>query len=351
MKRWPYMKNNISLRGVFFATKQSRLALRLLRHYVPRNDSFSLRVGRAIVFLFLLLSVKYSAALAASEAAPGADQQISDFSLAGYGDKGKKAWDISGKSADIISDTVKLKDVTGNLYGEKEDIQLNADMGDFNKTDGKVHLQDNVVITTSQGATLTTDSLDWDRKNQTVTTVDQVNIARDNMMAAALGASGEPNLKKVDLEKEVNVQIFPQEKNAEGAPENKATKITITCDGPLQVDYDAGIATFNNNVKVDRDDAQIYSDTLLVYFLNNKQSQDKEQEEKDAAGAEGVAGMGSKIDKIIARGNVKIVQGENISYSQEAVYSGMSKKITLVGKPRLVIYSTEEMSSNALAGD
>jgi lipopolysaccharide assembly outer membrane protein LptD (OstA) len=192
--------------------------------------------------------------------------------------------------------------------------------------------------------------LDWDRKNQTVTTADQVNIARDNMMAVALGASGEPNLKKVDLEKEVNVQIFPKEKSAEGSLENK-TKITITCDGPLQVDYEAGIATFNNNVKVDRDDAQIYSDTLLVYFLNDLPSKDQEPEKKDAAGAEGVAAMGSKIDKIIARGNVKIVQGENISYSQEAVYSGLSKKITLVGKPRLVIYSTEEMSSNALTGN
>jgi lipopolysaccharide assembly outer membrane protein LptD (OstA) len=53
--------------------------------------------------------------------------------------------------------------------------------------------------------------------------------------------------------------------------------------------------------------------------------------------------MGAKIEKIVATGNVKIMQGENISYSDEAVYDAMAKKIILSGKPKLVIYSTEEL--------
>jgi len=92
------------------------------------------------------------------------DQQISDFSLAGYGEKGTKSWDLSGKSADIFDNTVKLKDVVGNLYGKEEDVNLTAARGDFDKQDGRVHLEQDVVITTSSGARLTTDSLDWDRK-------------------------------------------------------------------------------------------------------------------------------------------------------------------------------------------
>ena len=52
--------------------------------------------------------------------------------------------------------------------------------------------------------------------------------------------------------------------------------------------------------------------------------------------------MGSKIDKIVARGNVKIVRGENVSYSDEAIYTAADKKITLSGRPKLIIYSTEE---------
>ena len=74
------------------------------------------------------------------------DQQITDFSLAGFGEKGKKNWDISGKSANIMADTVKLKDVVGNLYGDKENIKLSADKGAYNKTDGKVHLEKNVFL-------------------------------------------------------------------------------------------------------------------------------------------------------------------------------------------------------------
>ncbi len=56
--------------------------------------------------------------------------------------------------------------------------------------------------------------------------------------------------------------------------------------------------------------------------------------------------INSSIDKIIARGNVKIVRGENISYSDEAIYSGTDKKIVLSGKPKLVIYSAEDINAS-----
>jgi len=104
------------------------------------------------------------------------DQQIQDFSLSGYGEKGKKSWDISGKTADILGEVVKLRDVVGNLYGKEEDVRLTAERGDLNKADGRVHLEQNVVIATSTGARLLTDSLDWDRKNQLISTENPVDI-------------------------------------------------------------------------------------------------------------------------------------------------------------------------------
>ncbi len=141
----------------------------------------------AFVFIFFLFS---SLAFGAAADSQESDQQIGDFSLSGYGDKGKKSWDIAGKSADIFTDEVKLKDVNGNLYGKDEDVNLTAKTGDFNKASGKVHLEKDVVITTSKGARLTTDSMDWDRKNQLVTTKDRVNIAKDNINITAVGAHG-----------------------------------------------------------------------------------------------------------------------------------------------------------------
>lgn len=289
---------------------------------------------KALLTLILTLILTLSNSFAGNQPAGDSDQQINDFSLSGYGDKGKKTWDIAGKSADIFNDIIKLKDITGNLYGN-ENIKLTADRGDFNKTKGNMHLEQDVVITTSSGAKLTTDSLDWDRKNDIVATKDKVNIVRDNMITQAQGAIGHPGLNKVNLEKDVKVEILPdkEKKNPESTGNEK---IVITCDGPLAIDYEKNFATFNDNVKVDRQDSQIYSDKMDVYFSSNANEQDKSP-----------TIMNSKIDKIVARGNVKIVKSENVSYSDEAIYSAWDKKITLLGSPKLIIYSAEEMNASS----
>jgi len=285
-----------------------------------------------LIFLFLV------SACAAPAADQESDQQIDDFSLVGYGDRGKKSWDLAGKTADIFTDEVKLKDVDGNLYGKEEDVNLTAKTGNFNKKNGKVHLEKDVVITTSKGAKLTTDSMDWDRNKQLVTTEDQVNIAKDNMQIVATGAHGEPNLKKIALNKDVTVNINPTE-NSPAKPEEPQVKekIIITCDGALEVDYDKNIATFNKNVKVDRADSQIYSDIMYLYFSSGK---DTKRADKSA----NLMGN-NKIDKIVARGHVRIVRGENTSYSDEAVYTASDRKITLTGRPKLVFYSTEDLKN------
>lgn len=270
----------------------------------------------------------------------GSDQQINDFSLAGFGEKGKKSWELSGKSADIFDEVVKLKDVVGNLYGAEEDVNLTADKGDFNKSNGKIHLEKNVVITTSSGTNLTTDSLDWDRKNQLVTTPDIVNIKKEDMLTTGKGAVGKMDLNQVTLQKDVQVDIIPQAK--EGKPALAADRIVINCDGPLEVDYAKNIATFRNNVKVEREDSTIYCDKMDIYFLTS----DKDKAQAGAAPSL----LGNKIDRLIARGNVKIVRGENISYSEEATYSASDRKIVLTGRPKLILYSAEDIT-NAPSGN
>jgi LPS export ABC transporter protein LptC len=286
---------------------------------------------RKIIYSAVILFLIFSSARA--EPALESDQQISEFSLSGYGDKGKKAWDISGKTADIFNDTVKLQDVVGNLYEKEEDVKLTADKGDFNKKDGKVALEDNVVIVTSSGTQLTTDSLDWDRKAHLVSTPDNVNIKKDNLVAVASGASANTDLKKVALEKEVKVDILPPPNEA-GEHNDNGVKITITCDGPLEIDYASNIAVFNNNVRVEKEDLVILSDKMNVFLKTEKPVDEKNNQEP----------MASRIEKIVALGNVQIIRGENISYSQEAVYTALDKRIVLNGAPRLVISSTEGLN-------
>ncbi|RJO64741.1 MAG: LPS export ABC transporter periplasmic protein LptC [Candidatus Omnitrophota bacterium] len=269
-------------------------------------------------------------------------QQITDFSLSGFGERGKKSWDVSGKSADMSSEIVQLTDIVSNLYGENEDIRLTAQRGSFDKKEGILHLKDDVVISTSSGTKLTTNSLDWDRKNQVVQTQDMVNIARENIVTKATGAAGHPNLSKLSLEKDVQVEINPSRDPADTQKAVK-DKITINCDGPLEIDYKSNVGVFNNNVKVETTDVLIYSDHMDVYFAKT-QPQPKEGQEAHASL------MSTQIDKIVARGNVRIVRGDNVAYSEEAVYTAKDKKVTLSGQPKLVIYSTEDLS-HASAGN
>lgn len=271
--------------------------------------------------------------------AEDADQQINDFSLAGYDEEGQRTWDLSGRSADIFEQIIKLKDLVGNMYGKKEDMRLTAEKGNFDKTNGKIHVEKNVVITTSQGAKLTTESLDWDRANQLITSGDLVNINKENMFTTGRGILGRPNLNQMTLEKDVTVEIRPQtqpdQDKLNTAGDEK--KIVITCDGPMEIDYAQNIATFKNNVEVDREDSWIYSDTLQIYFNTNK--------DNSSSSSNSPMLMGASIDKIIAKGNVKTVRGENITYSQETIYTSEDKKLTFLGRSRLIIYSTEDFQS------
>jgi hypothetical protein len=166
-----------------------------------------------------------------------------------------------------------------------------------------------------------------------------VNIQRDNIVADALGAVGEPQLKKVALEKDVRISINPIAGDKDKNPVGKE-KIMVTCDGPVEIDYEKNIASFYNNVKVERLDSTIYSDRLDLYFLTSAPAAVKKEKADTATPL-----SGSKIDKVVARGHVKVVQGDNISTSEEAVYTVADRKIILKGRPELIIYSTEGMET------
>lgn len=283
------------------------------------------------MFLLLLLFVR-AAAQDTPDAGTGeeAPQQINDFSISGYGEKGRKSWDVHGKSADILEDKVNLQEVKGNFYGEDDNVSLTADKGVFHREAGVVHLEKNVFISTDSGVKLTTDSLDWDRKKQLVDTPDEVNIERENMIARALGASGRPALSQVTLKKNVKAEITPDNP---GADEDGKVKVIVTCDGPVDIDYVKNVAVFRNNVKIDRPDVQVYGDEMTVYFS------------RKGGAAQSGTGMNGSLDRIVARGSVRVVRGENVSYSEEAVYNASDGRIVLLGRPKLIINSTEDMNA------
>jgi lipopolysaccharide assembly outer membrane protein LptD (OstA) len=89
----------------------------------------------------------------------------------------------------------------------------------------------------------------------------------------------------------------------------------------------------------------MYSDKLDIFFL--PETKDKTagegKEKKSTSPSMSPTAMASKINKIVATGNVKVIQGKNISYSDTATYNAVEKKLLLTGRPKLVIYSTEDL--------
>lgn len=309
----------------------------IYRRYIFFLRNIKSGVGYFVFFIFFILN--FNVSFAAEQKDAGSDQQINDFSISGYGKEGGKTWDLSGKTADIYSDTVSLENIIGNLYGQTENVKLTSDKGNFNKKESRVHLEKNVVIQTSGGANLYTDSLDWDRKDNLVTTQDPVKITKENVLANSIGARGALSLNKFDLKKDVRVEVLPVAVN-EPSRQGAGEQVVITCDGPLSVDYTRNIAVFHNNVKVDRPDSQIYSDIMEVYF----QRDENKKVSVESAGK-------ARIDKIIALGNVKIVKGENISYSRTAVYSGQTGMITLEGRPQIEVYPEDAQNTSGKNGE
>lgn len=281
------------------------------------------------------------------------DEMLSGFSVSGYGKGGKKQWDLEGKSADIQTEEIKLTDVTSKVYGKDMNLTIVADQGSLNRVDNNVHLENNVVATTEDGATVACDYLDWDSGGQKLSSDSPVQIKRGMMEAKGTGLIGQPALNYVELKKDVTVKISPpaQEESeplaredslpqppASSILENIAAKpqappTIITCSGPLEVAYAKNLAIFQGDVKVSDSRGEIIADRMEVYFTTKAQGQSQIQ---------GMEGMG--IEKVVATGDVEIHRAGNVTFSQEAVYDTNSGKLTLTGQPRLVIYSTEGFS-------
>lgn len=240
------------------------------------------------------------------EVAMEGEQKIMSFSLVGYEEGGKKKWEVEGKSADIMSDIVNLTEVVAHAYGEEANVTLVADRGAFNRATNDVHLESNVVATSSEGTKLTTDALDWKHSEEKVFTDNFVKVTREDMQTTSIGAEARPNLKEVEFKKDVKVLT--------GKPQT-----VITCEGPMEVNYGKDYAVFNNKVKVEDERGQLYCDKATAYYDSKTR----------------------QITKVVANGNVKIVRGGNWTFSDEAVYLAKEEKVILTGSPKVMIYPEE----------
>ena len=214
------------------------------------------------------------------------NQKVLSFNLEGLTEKGEKKWDVTGESAEAVSESeIKLDNIVARAYGEESSATITADSGVYDKTRNNVRLKKNVraTIENEQG--------------------DTSNIGNFSQAAAST------------------------EKKSESLPvKSKKTKTIITCDGEVEFNYEQNQAYFNQNVKVVNEDTTIYADKITVNM--------------DPATR--------RMTDIIAEGHVRIVKGENTTYSEKATYVDSEKKVKLTGAPKIVISQDGGVEDNFL---
>ncbi len=250
------------------------------------------------------------------------NQQFEGFNLQGYDGEGEKAWNVNGDTADIVGNKVTITNVDADTYG-KQKMNLKAGTGEIDQVSGNMHLEDDVVITGEEGAKLITDTLDWHKNEELVTTKDDV-VIRDEKKGLTITGTGmdaQLGLSTVQVNEAVTAMIEmeadQEQKEMEAEKEKKAEPdiVTITCDGPMVVDRGKSKATFNVNVVAIQKDQTLKSDKMEIYF-NQK---------------EGV------MKALIATGHVVVVRGENETYAEKMVYDKETEKMTLSGRPKLIL--------------
>ena len=253
-----------------------------------------------------------------------ATQKVYSFSFSKYDTSGKKELEIEGDSANIFSKNILFTNVLAKAFAEDSPITITADNGVFDKSTSNVHLEKNVIATTNTGTRLLTEKLDINPNDKTVETNVHAKVKRENIHVEGIGAAGDSQLKKVNFNK--NVTVVVQNVDTE-------TKIptVITCDGPLEIDYEKNIAHFSKNVVAKDERGRLFADFMDVFYSQ----------------------ASKKIYKIIATGNVIITNKDgHTTYSDNAIYLAEDGKVILGGDVEaLSAKKTEEIHTHSSALD
>ena len=153
-------------------------------------------------------------------------------------------------------------------------------------------------------------------------TNDDVLITDDEkgLTVTGTGMEAHPGLQNAQLKEDVTVRV-----NTAAAKEDPSY-VTITSDGPMTLDQAQSMAVFEKNVVAFQGGKTLKADRMEVYFDNAK----------------------STIKEMICLGNVEIVQGENQTFADKAVYNATNQKLTLSGRPKLIM-NTQQGKDGASA--
>ncbi|MEJ2672100.1 MAG: LptA/OstA family protein [Deltaproteobacteria bacterium] len=118
--------------------------------------------------------------------------------------------------------------------------------------------------------------------------------------------------------------------------EGKEIPLRITA-ARLEADQKTGTIIFSGRVKALYGESTLYSDKLLVYLKKQPAAAQGAAKPSPAAAKQSPLGNlgGGKIDRIVAQGNVRFVQGDRVATGKEAIYYKDRDEVVLRGNPQL----------------
>ncbi|MDP3767839.1 MAG: LPS export ABC transporter periplasmic protein LptC, partial [Dehalococcoidia bacterium] len=275
----------------------------------------------AFAFMVALLVGLTAVSGCGSKAGQGADRspdrEMDRFTLSSFRADDTRKWELQGQGAVVEGKIISVLKPDGVGYDQARSARMTAGAAQVNQDSRYIRLEYEATIHTSDGLWFTSPVLYWMPDQHRFETDNPVRIETDRMLLRGRGSHGSTALKHATILRDIELVMPPGEgQGAPGAGGPSKKHVTITCDGPLEFDYEHHIATFRNNVRVQDASGDLYSDVLVAY-LNQ---------------------AGRTIRYAEATGRVRIVQQHNTATSHKAVYQPSLGKITLVGRPSLLVY-------------
>jgi hypothetical protein len=156
-----------------------------------------------------------------------------------------------------------------------------------------------------------------------VTTQDPVKIVDDQGVVTGQGLAAHPNLKKAQINKNVKAKVHTQ---PQGEPDDQV--ITVTSDGPMQMNQATMYAVFNTHV-ISVEPAtgrELHCDKMEMWFNQTTK----------------------KIKKAICTGHAKAIQGPNVSFADKMVYDGVTQVLTMIGRPKIIFDAGSAKKGNGV---
>ena len=122
---------------------------------------------------------------------------------------GVKIWDLTADHIDVDIDTrnAELTGITGHFYQQDgRSAEVKAEHASYDNTSKDIEIDGNVIITTSDGAELTSDQLLWTAEQQMLSAVGQAKVSNDTIRACGDRIDSTDGFKKIKISGKAHIE-------------------------------------------------------------------------------------------------------------------------------------------------